>query len=204
MNMRVGVACLGDSITYTNSSRAAVPYPLQLELLCGPAYYVANAGIGGNRTDQIRTRWTATIRHRGFQWLILQGGINDIVQGYPSAETAGEAAAGNLLQIVDEALADGMQVVLMNLFPMGNYSGWNLDRQEQMNLFNELLSEYVPPLEQRERFQLLDVYGEFGASPPNAHKMRAEYDAGDGLHPGSVGTARAAEIVRQQMAAMLM
>lgn len=199
MNILKGVACLGDSITYTNSARSAVSFPLQLELMLGPAWYVANAGVGGNRSDQILSRWTTAIRSRGYQVLALQGGINDIVQEYPSAETSGETAAGQVLQIANEALDDGLHVVLMNLLPMGNYSGWNSMRQSQMEVFNAAIAAYVPPEGMSARYQLLDLYQEFTAGGENPHDMHPDYDSGDGLHPGAAGVTRMAELVYERV-----
>jgi lysophospholipase L1-like esterase len=84
------VACLGDSITegspYWDSRRRAGDPTGQWEHWAGllhPELEFRNHGIWGERTDEIARRFDEAVA--GADRLILQGGINDIAAGSPSA-----------------------------------------------------------------------------------------------------------------------
>lgn len=72
-----------------------------------------NCGVWGERTDQIADRYAACAK--GADAIILQGGINDIVQGRPVTE-----AACDLQQLVDRALQDKLDVALIEVLPWNN------------------------------------------------------------------------------------
>ena len=181
------VACLGDSITLTASSRATKPYPHQLEhqlnALYPGEYAVANYGTGAHRSDQNLTTWTNNIRGRGFDVLVLLTGINDIVQDVSAA-----TAWGNINTIVDEAKSDGLTVVLITVMPFGSYTSWTVGRQA-------VLDTLLTSIRAETGLTVLDLYPSWETSA-GSDILLASYDVGDGLHPGETGTTALATAVR--------
>jgi lysophospholipase L1-like esterase len=180
------VACLGDSITYTASNRAPIPYPHQLEHLLNEAspgqYAVSNFGTPGHRSDQNLSTWTNYIRGRGYDVLVLLTGINDIVQ-----DVTGANAWTSVNQIVDEAKSDGLTVILVTTLPFKGYSGWTSGRQTQLDAL-------LTSIRAEGGLTLLDLYPSWETSA-GSDIMKAAYDVGDGLHPGVAGTAQLASDV---------
>jgi lysophospholipase L1-like esterase len=72
-----------------------------------------NCGVFGERTEQIAKRLDRCAR--GAKVLVVQGGINDIAQGVPVGE-----AAGNLEAMVRRGKAAGLDVVLADVLPWNN------------------------------------------------------------------------------------
>jgi lysophospholipase L1-like esterase len=88
------VACLGDSITAGSplwdpdpAVRARIAEPDERSqwgwwaMRADPALELRNHGVYGERTDQIATRLAAVVA--GADALVVQGGINDVVQSRP-------------------------------------------------------------------------------------------------------------------------
>jgi lysophospholipase L1-like esterase len=125
---RVLVAALGDSITAGSPAwdpdagvreqlgTGADPesqYEYWAQLHLGRGVEFRNCGVFGERTDEIAARLGACAR--GAQVLIVQGGINDVVQGRPVAE-----AARDLRAMVRRGRALGLRVVLVDVLPWNN------------------------------------------------------------------------------------
>jgi lysophospholipase L1-like esterase len=72
-----------------------------------------NHGVYGERTDQIAKRFDAAAA--GAEALVIQGGINDVVQGRPVEQTA-----ANLAGMVHRARNAGLRVALANVLPWNN------------------------------------------------------------------------------------
>lgn len=121
------VACLGDSITAGSPlwdpdpvlrariGDAADPHS-QWEHWAGllaPELRFRNHGVYGERTDEIASRLDAAALDAAV--LVVQGGINDVVQRRPVEE-----AAGNLAGMVEEASRRGLAVALADVLPWNN------------------------------------------------------------------------------------
>jgi lysophospholipase L1-like esterase len=121
---RILVVGLGDSITAGNPGWDPDPTRRALE---DPGddprsqylYWAAqqderidfrNCGVGGERTDEIRARFDAAVD--GADVLVVQGGINDVVQHRDV-----ELAAADLRALVRAGLERGLGVVLANVLP---------------------------------------------------------------------------------------
>ncbi|MGH3049188.1 MAG: SGNH/GDSL hydrolase family protein, partial [Gaiellaceae bacterium] len=115
---RIVVAALGDSITAGSplwdpdpAVRARIEAPderSQWEWWAArrdPRLEFANHGVYGERTDQIAARLDAAAA--GASVLVVQGGINDVVQRRPV-----EDAARNLAGMVERARRLGLAVAL--------------------------------------------------------------------------------------------
>jgi lysophospholipase L1-like esterase len=120
---QVDVAALGDSITA--GSPLWDPDP-EVRAQLGPGVDEAsqfeahvpgvrfrNCGVWGERTDEIADRLDECAR--GAKTLIVQGGINDIVQGRPVAD-----AAKDLRAMVREGTERGLRVAIAEVLPWNN------------------------------------------------------------------------------------
>ena len=130
--MRIVVVGLGDSITAGNPGYDPDPVKQPFEgtdpesqylywaAQADPRIEFRNHGVGGERTDQILARFaTATA---GADVLVVQGGINDVVQ-----KRSVEEAVRNLACMVARGRSLGL-AVLLNLFgPAIQLSQWVLD-----------------------------------------------------------------------------
>jgi lysophospholipase L1-like esterase len=72
-----------------------------------------NFGVHGERTDQIAARFARAVE--GAEALVVQGGINDVVQGRPV-----EQAAANLAGLLHRARHAGLRVALTDVLPWNN------------------------------------------------------------------------------------
>jgi lysophospholipase L1-like esterase len=72
-----------------------------------------NFGVYGERTDQIAKRFGEAVE--GVEALVVQGGINDVVQGRPV-----EQAAANLAGLLHRARHAGLRVALADVLPWNN------------------------------------------------------------------------------------
>src|SRR5690349_23085437 len=72
-----------------------------------------NFGVYGERTDQIAARFARAIE--GVEAIVVQGGINDVVQGRPV-----EQAAANLAGMLHRARHSGLRVALVDVLPWNN------------------------------------------------------------------------------------
>ena len=120
------VVCLGDSITA--GSPLWDPDPVVRERIDAPdersqwewwaarrhpGLELRNHGVYGERTDEIAARLDSAVR--GASSLVVQGGINDVVQGRPVEE-----AARNLAGMVERGRRVGLRVALADVLPWSN------------------------------------------------------------------------------------
>jgi acyl-CoA thioesterase-1 len=155
MAERIVVCALGDSITAGSpgfdpdpaerARRGFGDHPeSQWEYwaaLRDPRLEFRNHGIYGQRTDEIAARLEACAA--GADVLVVQGGINDVVQGRPV-----ESGAGNLRSMVRRGRELGVAVAIADVLPWNN--GWP-DADPLIRRLNELvaalaLDEGVPLL----------------------------------------------------------
>jgi lysophospholipase L1-like esterase len=145
-----------------------------------PWLEIRNCGIYGQRTDEIAARLEECAR--GADVLIVQGGINDIVQGRDV-----ETAAANLRAMVRRGEELGLHVALADVLPWNN--GWP-DADPEIRKLNALIGEIardenVPLLPFHDTLEDRDRPG----------RMREEWTH-EGDHPNEEGYKRLAEVVR--------
>ncbi len=116
---------------------------------------------------------------RGAAVLIVQGGINDIVQGR-SVETAAE----NLRAMVRRGKDLGLRVAVADVLPWNN--GWP-DAEPKIRRLNEL----IVGIAREEGAQLLPFHDTL-EDPDRPGRMREEWTA-DGDHPSVEGYRRLGE-----------
>jgi lysophospholipase L1-like esterase len=174
------VACLGDSITAGSplwdpdpAVRAHIGEPDERSqwqwwaALAAPQLEFRNHGVYGERTDQIAARFDEAVD--GAELLVVQGGINDVVQGRPVEE-----AARNLAGMIERAQGLGLRVVAADVLPWNN--GDDRAAQDIVRL-NELIRAIDVPL--------LPFHDTL-ADPEQPHRLRDEY-TDDGDHPSVEG-----------------
>lgn len=179
------VAALGDSITAGTpywdpnpevrdaignalDKRHQWPYWVQRDLsfVC-----IKNHGVNLERTDQIRERLAGALT--GADVLILQGGINDVVQ-----QRSVERVAGELAEMVRDARRVVEAVVLANVLP------WNNGYPHHVPVINDLNRE-IAAVAASENIPLLDFH-EALADPARPGRMPANLTS-DGNHPSVEG-----------------
>jgi lysophospholipase L1-like esterase len=186
------VAALGDSIT------AGSPYwdpDLEVRAQIGDdldeqsqwEYWAArkderllfrNCGVYGERTDEIAERLKRCAA--GADVLVVQGGINDIAQGYGF-----ELAVKSLRAMVRRGKELGLRVTIANVLPWN--AGWPRT-EEAINRLNEQIEE----LAQDESVPVLPFYATL-ESPNAPGRMREEWTS-DGDHPSVEGYRRLGEL----------
>ena len=189
---RIVVAALGDSITAGNPGWDPDPERRKLEdpgndetsqylywaQARDPRLDCRNLGVGGERTDQIKARIPAAVA--GADVLVIQGGINDIVQG-----RAVELAANDLRAMVKEGKAAGLQVVIAEVLPWNK--GWP-DADPQIRALNDAIRW----IGDQEGILVLPFY-ETLEDPERPGRMRPEWTA-DENHPSIAGHRRLGEL----------
>jgi lysophospholipase L1-like esterase len=178
------IACLGDSITAGSplwdpdpKVRAQISEPDERSqwqwwaAQIAPQLDFRNFGVNTQRTDQIAARFDVAVE--GADTLIVQGGINDIVQRRPVEE-----AARNLAGVVDRALGLGLRVTIANVLPWNN---GDARAAQDIGRLNELVAAVAA-----ERDIPLYPFHDTLADPAQPHRMRAEW-TDDGNHPSVEG-----------------
>jgi lysophospholipase L1-like esterase len=191
------VAALGDSIT--SGSPGYDPDPANRSELgfgdnersqyeywaerAAPGLRFRNCGAFGERTDEIARRVRTCAK--GADALIVQGGINDIAQGYPAVE-----AADNLQAIVARGQRLGLQVYLVNLLPWNNGPAGAADTIDDLNrLIDGIGADAGVPV--------IDFHAAL-ADPRDPAVMPAALTA-DGAHPSVEGYQRLGELVARRL-----
>ncbi len=186
------VAALGDSITAGSPGYDASPArAAQLGFGQDPQsqweYWAArkdprlrfrNCGVYGERTDEIARRLVAC--QKGADVLVVQGGINDLVQGRPVAE-----AGRNLRAMVDRGKKLGLRVEVAELIPWNNGYPDAAQRIVKLNGLIHLIGLV-------ERVRVLPFYSVL-VDPRDPGRMKGPWTA-DGDHPSVAGYRRLGEL----------
>jgi lysophospholipase L1-like esterase len=179
------VACLGDSITAGSplwdpdaDVRArivpAADERSQWEWWAArrdPSLDLRNHGVYGQRTDEIAGRLEAAAH--GAAVLVVQGGINDVVQKRPV-----EQAAANLAGMVEHGRRLGLRVALVDVLPWNNGDGRAANDIARLNLLIAAIASGLGVL--------LLPFHDMLVDPERPHRMRDEW-TDDGDHPSVEG-----------------
>jgi lysophospholipase L1-like esterase len=95
-----------------------------------------NHGVYGERTDEIAKRFDAAAA--GAEALVVQGGINDVVQGRPV-----EQAAANLAGMVHRARNAGLRVAIADVLPWNNGDAGAANEIARLNGLIRAIAENV-------------------------------------------------------------
>lgn len=178
------IACLGDSITAGSplwdpdpAVRKKIENPdersqwLWWAMRMHGELELRNFGVHGERTDQIAARFAQAVE--GAEALVVQGGINDVVQGRPV-----EQAAANLAGMLHRARHAGLRVALADVLPWNNGDSRAAGDIDRLNELLRSIAEHqdVP----------LFPFSETLADPARPSRMR-ETLTDDGDHPSVEG-----------------
>jgi lysophospholipase L1-like esterase len=136
-----------------------------------PGFEFRNHGVCGERTDEIAARLDVAVR--GASSLVVQGGINDVVQGRPVEE-----AARNLAGMVERGRRLGLRVALADVLPWNN---GDLRGANDITWLNTLIRTIADGLGVR----LLPFHDTL-VDPARLDRMRDEW-TDDGSHPSVEG-----------------
>jgi lysophospholipase L1-like esterase len=143
-----------------------------------PRLQFRNCGIFGQRTDQIARRLVAC--QRGADVLVVQGGINDLAQGFPPA-----FAARNLDAMVKRGKSLGVKVEIADVPP------WNNGYPDFAPKILEL-NRLIHRLAQADHVRVLPFYATL-VDPQHPGLMKQAWTA-DGDHPSVEGYRRLGEL----------
>ena len=177
---QIVVAALGDSISAGSplwdpdpAVRARIPAPderSQWEWWAAerdPRLAFRNHGVYGERTAQIAARLDAAAA--GASVLVVQGGINDVVQHRPVEDTA-----RNLARIVERGRSLGLPVVLADVLP---WPGGDERAARDIARLNALAHAIggVTPLPFHDTLAPLDGWSDDGDHPSvDGHRLLGE------------------------------
>jgi lysophospholipase L1-like esterase len=178
------VACLGDSITAGSplwdpdpDVRVRIGEPDERSqwqwwaARAAPQLEFRNHGVYGERTDQIAARFDQVVV--GAEVLIVQGGINDVVQGRPVEE-----AARNLAGMIERGRGLGLRVAVADVLPWNN---GDARAAHDIARLNQLVSAIADGL----GVALLPFHDTL-VDPQQPQRMRDEW-TDDGDHPSVEG-----------------
>jgi lysophospholipase L1-like esterase len=179
------VACLGDSITagsplWDPDPEVRARLEVALDERSQWAWWAArrdpsldfrNHGVYGQRTDEIAARLDAAVA--GAEVLIVQGGINDVVQQFPV-----EQAAANLAGMVEHGRRLGLRVALADVLPWNNGDGRAANDIARLNVLVGAVATGLG-------VPLLPFHDAL-VDPERPHRMREEW-TDDGDHPSVEG-----------------
>ncbi|MDM0033106.1 SGNH/GDSL hydrolase family protein [Variovorax sp. J22P271] len=163
---------------------------------------VVNAGISGNRllADGVGTKGIArfaqdVLGQRDLTHVVILIGINDIgfsmpegaagpIRGQPAAE---DITAG-LEQLIQQARARGVKVLLGTLLPFKGSSYWSKEKESRRDAVNRWIRS-------RRHVEAVVDFDATMRDPTDPQVLKAAYDSGDHLHPGNAGYAAMADAI---------
>ncbi len=106
---------------------------------------------------------------RGADVVVLQGGVNDLVQGFSP-----EKAVRNIREMVGRVKAAGLSPLLANLLPVNRRRQLLVDKITRLN-------DLIRELARDENVAVVDFFGLL-EDPAGSDRMPARWTA-DGIHP---------------------
>jgi lysophospholipase L1-like esterase len=134
--------------------------------------------VNRERTDEIAARLDAAIP--GADAIVIQGGINDVVQGRPVEE-----AAETLRAMVRRAKEKGLAVAVADVLPWNNGAGDAAQRIRELN-------RRIAALAADEDVPVLPFYATL-EDPDRPGRMRVDWTV-EGNHPSVAGHRRLGEL----------
>ncbi len=169
-NNTLSIVCMGDSITYGFFGYGA-SYPSTLQSrLSGAVIY--NAGECGNQTYEMLARFEKDVKSNHPNFVIIMGGINDLIIGQPE-----QVIEDNLDAMCIDSIMNGITPVLCTITPV-TY----LPHDLKINMKN--INKWIISYSFVQGYKVID----FNSFLNDGHdNLRKEYDSGDGCHPNAAG-----------------
>lgn len=186
------IVCLGDSTTAgtplfkspveappdgEGDERSQFPYWLRH---AHPEWRVFNAGVNGERTDQIAARFDRDVLGHPARVVVIIAGVNDIYQNLPADRVTAQLAA-----LYDRAAVAGLPTIAGTIVP---YNTATPDQNARMRAINNWIKDQ-PAV--RPHFSVADTRAAVGR-PGNPDLLSS---SPDGLHPDIEGYRRMAEAI---------
>ncbi|HEY6019403.1 MAG TPA: GDSL-type esterase/lipase family protein, partial [Candidatus Paceibacterota bacterium] len=194
---------IGDSITsgLTTTASFADNYQLTTNVAASAAfklghslgYTYQNMGIGGQTTSQMSARFTADVVNAHPKFVVILGGVNDILGGVPNT-----TIVANITSMLDAAIAAGITPVVIGVTPFRGDSLATNSMLQQRDLLNASLKSLVTNTTYNGYYVNADPYiGQFynGGDANNLWQLQPIYDNGDHIHPNPAGQAKIAQAV---------
>lgn len=182
------VVCLGASTT--QGVGATTPYPTVLARSLGSEWSVDNSGVSGNRLSDLLARWRSELAGHGYDWVVVQGGLNDI----RTTTVTADDSMNSLLSLAQEVRQDGGEPVLTTLWPCKGADKWTpeaeLKRQELNVRIQSACKEGLA--------RCVDLATPL-TSPDDPELLSPVYDSGDHIHPNQAGADLIAAKVREEL-----
>lgn len=151
--------------------------------LAYPDWRVLNRGVNGQRTDQIRARFSRDVLSVKPKYVIILGGVNDIYQGRPLEETQAD-----LLAMYQEALAHHITPIAATVLPFTEAT------PEQCAEIREL-NRWIKKTASLRHIPCCDTHRAV-AAPEHADRLKG---SPDGLHPDLAGYQAMGEALKQTL-----
>jgi acyl-CoA thioesterase-1 len=145
-----------------------------------PEWRVYNAGVNGERTDQIAARFDRDVLAQAPRLVIILAGVNDVYQGRPV-----EFITAQLRAMYDRAAAAGLPVVAASIVP---YNTATPAQNAAMHAVNTWIAAEAA---RDANITFVDTR-RATSRPDNGDKLLASID---GLHPDVDGYRRMAEVL---------
>lgn len=180
------IAIVGDSIP-TRPAPGSNDLGTNLQaLLTADCATVDNFASSGHHCDSVvATQYPDNVEGNGYHVIINNCGVNDLNGSYTAASTLSDRES-----IAASVLAeDGPLLLDLSVMPWGGFTSHTAAKQTETDSLNVSLSTPI-----NAATQYLDTYtGMEDDVVPDA--LEADYDSGDGLHPGSAGASALASII---------
>jgi acyl-CoA thioesterase-1 len=154
-----------------------------------PDWRVLNRGVNGERTDQIRARFSRDVMTVRPDVVVVIAGVNDVYQGRSAAEVERELAA-----IYEASRAASMALVAGSIIP---YNTATAEQNASMHAVNGWIAEYADA--HADRMVFCDTRAAVAA--PGAPDRLVS--SPDDLHPSPEGYRRMAAALDPAIAAAL-
>jgi lysophospholipase L1-like esterase len=153
-----------------------------------PGWRVLNRGVNGERSDQIRARFTRDVLDARPAVVVVIAGVNDVYQG-----RAADTVIEELRAIYAVARANGIRVVAGSIVP---YNTATMDQNARMQAVNTWVARTA---REDDNVWFCETRAAV-ADPANPDRLAA---SPDGLHPTAEGYRRMAEALRPVIRAAL-
>lgn len=166
---------------------ASAPWPAHL-MRMHPGWDVRNLGVNGERTDQIRARWSRDVVPLNADLVVIIAGVNDVYQGKPVEHVTTELRA-----MYDLAAAAGLPVIAGSIVP------YNTATPEQNAAMRAINAWICAEAARDPNITFVDTRAATAADD-NPDMLRSSPDQ---LHPDKEGYERMAGVIREGIARVI-